>query len=263
MTRVQCIIPALKSNNIIRMAYNGLVASLLGALVVACSACGGGGGSSPSPVQQQIQAPSKQLLIEAYGDSTMWGAAEVNNVYVQVAQPAPAELQSLLRAKYGDGVTVTNYGVSGTTATDLLQGGVSGAPWNERMAKSKADIVYFNFGINDANPANGESVTQFINTETALAQIAIAAGKQVIIETSNPVGDTDFAALPNYVAATASVAQSLSLPLIDEYGYMAQLDWMSLMSDPQKMHPNQTGYEVKARFEFNTFDPIVGTLLKR
>jgi lysophospholipase L1-like esterase len=254
---------ALGKNKAIQMAYKGMLTSLLGALIVACSACGGGGGGgSSSPVQQQIQSPSKTLLIEAYGDSTMWGAAEVNNVYVQVAQPAPAELQSLLRAKYGNGITVTNYGVSGTTATDLLQGGISGPPWNERMAKSKADIVYFNFGINDANPANGESVTQFINAETALAQIAIAAGKQVIIETSNPVGDTDFAALPNYVAATASVAQSLSLPLIDEYGYMAQLDWMSLMSDPQKMHPNQTGYEVKARFEFDTFDPIVGALLK-
>jgi len=246
-----------------RFGSNVLVvlAALISSFLI--SACGGGGGDGASTAAAAPPpAPvAKSILIEAYGDSTMYGIALVNNVSVQVAQPAPAVLQSLLQAKYGATVTVANHGVPSSTATLLLNGDGVNPPWAQQMAQSKAQIVLFNFGINDENIVGGTPAA-FEQIENQLVQIAKSAGKTVVIETPNPVTFVGDAPLPQYVAAALRVASTWSTPLIDEFAYLNSLpNWPSMLSDPAGVHPNQAGYELKAKFEFTVIDPLIQKLM--
>lgn len=240
-----------------------MIASLLSAFVLTCAGCGGGGGSSDSSGTTAAAPPPiiKTVLIEAYGDSTMLGNSLINGVYVQVAQPAPAILQSLLQAKYGSIVTVVNHGVGGTTAAKLLSGDGVNLPWAQQMAQSKAQIVLFNYGINDSNEV-GNTAAAFEQAENQLVQIAKAAGKTVVIETPNPVTYDLNAPMPSFVAASLSVASTWGITVIDEFAYLNTLpNWTSMLSDEIGLHPTQAGYQIKAEYEFKILDPIVAAAL--
>jgi hypothetical protein len=263
MNQMQCIMTALRGNKAIRVAYKGTVASILGALILACVACGGGGGGSVPMPAPAAQTPAVQphILIEAYGDSTMRGFTYVNGVAVIAQQPAPAILEFLLQSNYGDGITVANHGVNGSTAMQLLNGDGTNLPWNQQMAQSKANIVYFNFGINDSRPENNESVSQYQQALETLVKIAQANNKKVILETPNPSGDPDASALPTYVDAMRAVQAEFNLTMIDEYQYLSGLNWQSLMSDALLTHPTQYGYEVKAQYELPVFGPVIKSMI--
>lgn len=242
----------------------GVLASFLGALVVACSGCGGGGGGAPAPV---AQAAPKAVLIEVYGDSTARNCTRTAGVpaggicqtvdYAMASPTTEQTVQAQLQAKYSSTVTVSNLGVAGNTVPALITGDGLNLPWAQQMAQSKANIVVLIFGINDSNVASGESAEQFQANVSQLIQVAEAAGKTVVIETANPVNDPTRLALPQYVAAEIVIAQQWSVNVIDQFDYLSAMpDWISMLCD--NVHPTQAGYNLKAQFEFQGLDPIVG-----
>jgi acyl-CoA thioesterase I len=244
------------------------IVAVLGAFTLA--ACGGGGGGSiPTPVQQ---ATPKTVLVELYGDSTQTGCTMVAGApagskcetlgYAITANPVAAQVQTMLQAKYGSTVTVANHGVPGETTTELLAGDQYNLPWAQQMAQSKADIVVFNDGINDANTSSGETQGDYQANLNQIIKIARDAGKTVVVETANPVNDPTGAhdALPQFVAAELITAQQWGLTVIDQFDYLNGLgNWTSLLCDP--LHPTQAGYNVKAQFEFRGLEPTVAAAL--
>lgn len=233
--------------------------------VATLSACGGGGGGPAALPSTQSTPKPKNILIEVYGDSTALGCTVTPGAsagacqaagYAQANPTAPQQLQTLLQAKYGTTVSVANHGVAGTTAARLLTGDGVNLPWAQQMAQSKADIVMFNFAINDSKMLANEPLAESQGNESQLVSIAKAAGKTVVIETANPVTDPSCAALPTYVAASLSVANTWGITAIDMYGFLeTQPNWNSMLSDTE--HPTAAGYVTKARFEFPAIDQLV------
>jgi len=248
-----------------------MVAGMALVCSLSLSACGGGGGGdSPAPVPAVQSAPQpKSVLIEVYGDSTALGCTVIPGAspgacqvagYAQANPTAPQELQTLLQAKYGSTVTVVNHGVAGTTAARLLTGDGVNLPWAQQMAQSKADVVTFNFGINDSKMAADEPASTFQSNEAELIQIAKAAGKTVVLETANPVTDPACAALPTYVAASIAAGNLWGIPIVDQYGALSvNPQWTSMLSDLE--HPTAAGYMLKAQQAFQVLDPIVAFAL--
>ncbi|MGN6085776.1 SGNH/GDSL hydrolase family protein [Trinickia sp.] len=237
-------------------------------IALGLSACGGGGGGSPAsspaapasdpvPANAQPTLPTpKTILIEQYGDSTVYGQTnDARGNPVQSPQAAPVVLQGLLRTKYGASVTILNQGVPGTSAEQLLNGDGVHPKWQDQMAQSKANIVTIRFGINDS--ANGPGfVPMFSMYEDQLVSIAKAAGKTVVLENSSPVMPAPYAALPQYAQATLTVAKTWGIPSVDLYGYLIALsNWDSMLSDG--IHPTAVGYSIIAQQELTIIGPIV------
>lgn len=234
------------------------------------AACGGGGGGGDIPTQTTASnTKPKPILIEEYGDSTTAGWQVINGVGANTKASEPVYLQTLLQAKFGSTVTVSNQGVGGTEASQLLNGtdGIHPA-WANQMAQSKAQIVTLNFAFNDAyydvvaTPGiQAESVQDYLTIMTQLVQIAVAAGKKVVIYTPNPTCEPNRASvLANYVQALEAVASTQNVPIADDYGAMLQTDWRSMLTDC--LHPTDAGYLVKAQLEFPAVSSAVQSALQ-
>lgn len=253
----QLIITALNKNKAMKMAYKGITASLLGLLVMACAACGGGGGggSSPSPQAQTAQA-SKPVLIDAEGDSTMFGY-EAGIATEPTPNNAPAVLQGLMQGRFGNTVTVVDSGSNGATVDMSLKGYAAyTAPFQQRLAAIPAQIVLSNYGINDARL---RTTAQYQDDLASWIGIVRAAGKTPVLEEPNPVCDPDYANLDAYVGIMRNVAQQQGVLLITQYDYIKSLpNWQGMLTDCK--HPNDALYAVKAQREYSALAPLVSSL---
>ncbi len=259
------IIPKLINHNARALMARGIIASLFGMFVMACSGCGGGGDGSPPSAEAAIQRPAKAVLIEAYGDSTTVGYTVTNGVSEINSQNQIAVLQQLLTARFGAAVTVSNQGVGSTEASQLLNGtdGVH-LPWAQQMAQSKADIVTIEYGLNDAYdyivPADGieqESPQRFGEILSELVRIAQSAGKQVIlIEPTPSCHPVRLDRLQYYVMQVDAVAQQMKVPLVSHYWPIASMpNWQSLLSDCT--HPTTQLYAINAQATFDVIAPLI------
>nr|WP_260854562.1 SGNH/GDSL hydrolase family protein [Paraburkholderia sp. BCC1884] len=212
------------------------------------------------------QGPQKQVLIEAYGDSTTLGITCSDGHCGPQAQNAVAFLQDALQAHHAGQVQVTNYGVGGTMATQLRDGTgnrragpTAGLPWQERLATSSAQIVLINYGINEV--MHNQTPEQFYDAETTLVKTARSLGKEPVLQTSNPMPDNRLnARLAAMVAMTRRVATEQQVPLVDQFAYISSLpDWKTQMSDGA--HPRPALYRLKAQQDFLVVDPLVRRLL--
>ncbi|UVE57615.1 SGNH/GDSL hydrolase family protein [Burkholderia sp. EMB26] len=245
----------------------GALCSLLGALVVSCSGCGGGGDGGTPPAAAQASTP-RTVLIESYGDSTTQGWQVVNGTGQVTPNSAPVILQKLLQDRFGTTVTVSNNGVGSTEASQLLNGTDGVHPtWQNQMAASKAQIVTLNFGLNDAyyttakkDGIAAESPDDFASTMTQLVQIARQSGKQVVIFEPNPTCEPIRQPLmPSYVAALRQVAAAQQVPIVGEFdAILAMPDWQSMLTDC--LHPSDALYAKKADIEFPTVSTVISAL---
>jgi acyl-CoA thioesterase I len=228
---------------------------LLGAAIGVCVSIGG--------VPRASAAPEGEVLIEAYGDSTTRGISCNHGHCAPLAQNAVTWLQDALRADVGERVSVTNLGVPGAMAYQLRDGVCRPRcePWKARVEQSHAQIVMFNYGINDA--VFNQTPDQFYHAETELVQAARDAGKVPVLETSNPLPDPGLdVKLAALVDVTRRVAAQQQVPLVDQYAYIKGLpDWRSMMSDGE--HPRPELYRLKAREEYEVLDPLVRQLLQQ
>jgi acyl-CoA thioesterase-1 len=228
---------------------------LLGTALIACAIV--------ASMRRASAASGGEVLIEAYGDSTTRGVSCSNGHCGLLAQNAVTWLQDALRADLGERVSVTNFGVPGAMAYQLRDGVCRPrcAPWKTRVAQSHAQIVMFNYGINDA--VYDQTPDQFYRAETELVEAARAAGKLPVLETSNPLPDREMdAKLAALVDVTRRVAAQQRVPLVDQYAYIKGLpDWRSMMSDGE--HPKPELYRLKAREAYEVLDPLVRQLLEQ
>jgi lysophospholipase L1-like esterase len=246
-----------------------IMKGIIAVLAVALSACGGGGSGADGPATK-AQAPTKTVLIESYGDSTMRGCTPQEGSpavefcltagYAEAPHNEPTTLQYLLQQQFGSTVTVTNMGIGGTTITDLLNGtNHVDQPWAQRMATSKANIVIIGDGINDAF-VQGITPDQFAMQVDQAISIAKASGKTVLIETANPIGNNHNEVLAGLVAAQIATANKWGVTIIDEFGYLSsQPNWLSML--PDNIHPSDSGYEIKAQYAATIVAPIVKSMM--
>ncbi|WP_085560898.1 SGNH/GDSL hydrolase family protein [Burkholderia pseudomallei] len=255
-----------------RIAMKGAFVSLLGAMVVSCSGCGGGGDGAGSPTTTE-QAAAHTVLIEAYGDSTVRGCTAQPGAqaspdcpvagYAVTPHNDPATLQYLLQQRYGAAVTVQNLGIAGTTLNDLLTGSNGVAmPWPQRMAQSKAQFITVKFGINDAYSA-GMTAALFANELESAISIARSAGKTIILETPNPIKTDHADLLASLAVATIEVASKTNTPVVDNYGHFSSMqNWEDYLSDGT-MHPTAAGYEIQGQNSFVTISQLIQTTLQK
>lgn len=257
------ILDKTKVNNMLRSVF----ATLVGAIVVICSGCGGGGGDG-SAAQPAAQA-QKQVLIEADGDSTTVGYTVTNGVSGINPQNQVAVLQQLLRGRFGSTVTVSNQGVGNMEASQFLNGTDGRHPaWATQMAQSKANIVTIEFGLNEpyyvVNPTPGvesETPERFAQILTDMVSTARAAGKQVVLIEPNP--SCEASRQPTeayYVMQIDAVAKQMSVPLVSHYWTtLATPNWQSLLSDC--VHPTTELYAIEAQETFKVLEPIVSSMV--
>lgn len=198
--------------------------------------CGGGGdGTSTAAPAAAPVAPPKSVRIEAYGDSTMWGRDGANPPN-QASITQPSKAQAVLQAEYGPTVTVSNEGVTGTTAANLVLG-TDGKhlPWTQQMANSTAQIVAVNFALNDALPAFKESTESYRALMTQIVNTAHTAGKVIFLVEPNAISNTaSIPDLPAYVTVMREVAAATNTPIVPNYAYPA--------NTPDGGHPDAATY---------------------
>jgi len=196
-----------------------------------------------------MEGQAAGVVIEYYGDSTVWGYQSQSGE--RVAKPAPAVFgESLPDPRRFE---VRNEGVNGSTACDLLNG-ANGRhpPWREQMAKSKARYVFVNFAINDQWK---HDVDSYAGCLRSLARVARSHGKQMVFETPNPTRDSGPDSLDVYVNAMRRVAAEEGLPVIDQYRYLTELlNGQGVQAlCPDGLHPSERGYVLKGRFAAKMF----------
>ncbi|MEN3292567.1 MAG: hypothetical protein V7642_1820 [Burkholderiales bacterium] len=240
-----------------RITYSSLLA-----LALSLAACGGSGSSGTSPQPSNPNPPQTQGtssdqpkstggLIEYYGDSTIWGwktnSADTSQGE-RVATPAPAAFAAALPTtpKYD----VVNEGQSGSTACGLLRGEDGKHPaWDEQLDVHKGKWVIINHGINDQKAYSVDAYTDCLRQ---LVRKAKAKGRQVILETPNPIAP---ASLDNHVQAMKNVASQEGAKVIDQYKMLT--DYLAGRSAseicPDGLHPTQEVYIMKGQFAAREF----------
>jgi acyl-CoA thioesterase-1 len=221
--------------------------------------CGAGGESgTATPTAATIQAATRlqsAIVIDAEGDSTMFGLETVNGQFVQSAAPPPVLVQTRLRELFGAGVTVNGYGSPGANLRVELRGTDNYAtPLKERLAVSRASIVIENFGINDAFlPADEyrSNLRQFVDAVRA-------SGKLPVLEEPNPVC-VGHETLDELVGILNDVAREKAVPLVQQYEAIKALpNWQALLTDC--VHPGDQLYAIKAARETEVLAQVIRSM---
>lgn len=242
-----------------RPAYLSITFSLL----VACSA--------PAPnghAADRVDATTKQILIEEYGDSTTVGYTATPAGTIVAAMNQPNTLQRLLRQEFGDRVVVKNEGVGGTQSSDALNGtdGIH-RPWESVMAASHAQIVTLNFGLGDAylfsRPEPGKisaSPQEYKRVMGELVRIARKYGKTVVIHEPNPsCHPARENAMQYYVMHLDQLGYEQNIPIVSQFWALsATSGWRDLLSDCT--HPAPELYQMKGENSYKVIRPIVSQL---
>ncbi|ACC71032.1 SGNH/GDSL hydrolase family protein [Paraburkholderia phymatum] len=207
----------------------------------------------------------KTIVIDAQGDSTMWGYQTSGGFTKSWQSPdnPPALLQAALQARFGARVIVQNNGVPGATLVDREQGvNGYGQPYSRWVTISPAHIVIVNFALNDADNHVKEPPAAFRARLTRFIKESRNAGRIVVLEEPNPV---DYAlnetVVPQYVAVVDELAKRYGLALVRQYAPIgAMRDWRSLLID--RVHPTDALYRLKAERQREVIEPIVARLME-
>ncbi|KVP11954.1 hypothetical protein WJ85_17125 [Burkholderia ubonensis] len=195
-----------------------------------------------------------------YGDSTTAGLTFANGAYVTAKPTAAERLYADLQTQFGGAAKVDDQGVSATCAVNLLNGDGVHAPFAQEIQTTSAQIVTFNFGINDSYHC-GETTDSFADHLAQLVQLAQATGKTVVLEEPNPVTAPTIPNVAAYSAVVDQVARSRGIPLVQQYApIQAIAGWQQML--PDGIHPNEALYAMKGDREAQTIAPIVKQLLQ-
>jgi len=219
--------------------------------------CGGGAEPQANTSSQAAIRLQAAIVIDAEGDSTMYGLETVNGQFVQSASPPPVLVQARLRELFGAGVSVNAYGSPGANLRFELQGTDNYAtPLRDRLAVSHAQIVIENFGINDAFLPSAQyrsNLIQFVDTVRA-------SGKLPVLEEPNPVCD-GHATLDELVGILNEVAREKAVPLVKQYDAIKALPaWQGLLTDC--VHPGDALYAFKAAREAQVLEQVLAQVIR-
>ncbi len=257
-------IPACASNSICLTFFERVLnRRIVLAIALTLAASGNGCGGRPSAPFVSLQ-PARPPVVEAYGDSTMYGMVLVlsDDSYEQSKTNPPAVAQQLLRDNINTVARVKNEAVIGTTSVQLLAGN-DGAhqAWPSTMASSPATIVVINHAINDVLNTPPDKYRQ---TLVSLIQEAKRAGKTVVMDTPNPVVDggrlsrlVDSARLAQYAQIMRDVAAEQGATVCDEDKAIRDAGLNDLAHLPDGVHPNDLLYEFKGKTLAGCLSPLV------
>lgn len=227
---------------------------LLVAVVVSACGCGGGGGSEPPVASVQAAVPPAQpeaFRIRAYGDSTQGGYTLASDgSYVNVPTSADEAQRQLREWTHRNEVIVEPEAFGGTSSADLLHGtDGSGLAWAQRLPPS-VKIVTINHAIND----NARPFGEFSADLRELVLIAQRLGKEVVLETPNPIvaGGAlsprfDIAAHQVKVQAVRAIAAETGAVLCDQHQAIVDAGMATLRHLPDGIHPSAELYLFKGR----------------
>lgn len=215
-----------------------------------------------------VDANTRQILIEEYGDSTTVGYSATPSGTIVAAMNEPNTLQALLRAEFGDRVVVKNEGVGGTQSSDALYGtdGIH-QKWESVMATSNAQIVTLNFGLGDAylfsRPEPGKisaSPQEYKRVMGELVNIARKHGKIVVVHEPNPsCHPARENAMQYYVMHLDQLGYELNIPIVSQFWSLSAANgWRDLLSDCT--HPAPELYQMKGENAYRVIRPIVRQL---
>jgi lysophospholipase L1-like esterase len=233
------------------------------AVLALLAGCGGGSSqtqptaasqAASSPASSPLVAPTitADIVIDAEGDSTMYGLETVGGQFVQSAHPVPALVQEQLRVWFGPNVTVNANGSSGANLNFELQGTNNySTPLSTRLAASRARIVIENFGINDAYlplETYRANLIRFVDTVRA-------SGKLPVLEEPNPVC-VGHETLDQLVNILNQVATDKAVPLVKQYDAVKALPgWQAMLTDC--VHPDDALYAFKAGREAEALAQVI------
>ncbi|MBN3754679.1 SGNH/GDSL hydrolase family protein [Paraburkholderia sp. Tr-20389] len=237
-----------------------LFAVLLGMVAIA-----GAAHAAPHLLGHAMAGLHRTIIIDAQGDSTMWGYQTSGGFTKSWQSPnnPPALLQAALQARFGTRVIVQNNGVPGATLVDRERGvNGYGQPYSQWVTTSPAHIVIVNFALNDADNHVKEPPAAFRERLTRFIKESRDAGRIVVLEEPNPV---DYAlnetVVPQYVAVVDELAKRYGLALVRQYAPIgAMRDWRSLLIDG--VHPTDALYRLKAERQREVVEPIVAKLME-
>jgi lysophospholipase L1-like esterase len=219
------------------------------------AACGGGSAPQAATVSQTATRLQAAVVIDAEGDSTMFGLETVDGRFVQASTPPPVLVQTRLRALFGPAVTVNGYGSPGANLRFELRGTDNYAtPLRERLALSRAQIVIENFGINDA----WLPVEEYRNNLREFVDTVRAGGKLPVLEEPNPVcaGHEN---LDQLVGILNEVAREKAVPLVQQYDAIKALPgWQAML--PDCVHPDDALYAFKAAREAEVLAQVIRSM---
>lgn len=250
---------------VISAIMKGSCAAFFCAFIFTSSGCGGGDSpAAESASTAPAPAAKRSILIEAYGDSTMRGLQTPD--WTAVLFSPTSVTQDQLRATYGAraDITVSNEAVNGTRAVDLVSG-TDGKhlPWVQTAANSRAQIVIFNYGINDATATNTEPIDQYRAALVTLVSEARKDGKVAVLEEPNPICKSAAASatLDAYVGVMRDVASSLQVPLIAQYDVIKAIPNWQAGYGADCIHPLLAIYQEKAARQAEALAALVGRLI--
>lgn len=146
---------------------------------------------------------------------------------------------------------IINSGVSGQTAGDFLRD----LPW--RLHQFNPQVVFINFGINDAMQNNG--LEQFSANLTGIVNAVREKGAIPVLQTPTPTNFEKLTELPRYAEVVRRLADREKLLLIDHAAYwkersgsdQAHPDWMS-----DSVHPNAEGHRIMIKVLATALDIV-------
>ncbi|GAA0808902.1 SGNH/GDSL hydrolase family protein [Cupriavidus gilardii] len=241
-----------------------MLVSLATAFVVASSGCGGGGGGddAPAPAPATPQEAPKHVVIDAEGDSTMWGFQTIDGKGTQTAHNPPAIVQATLQDRYGPTVTVLNHAIPSMTIINRMEGtGAYSQTYSQELASTTTHVVVVNFALNDTNNMPNESPQLYREYLERFVDESQRAGRIVVLEEPNPTKSDDFNQyVALYVQAMNEVAYARNIPIVRQFHYIQTLpNWKALLIDTE--HPTDELYRIKAARQVEVLDPIVRALL--
>jgi lysophospholipase L1-like esterase len=187
------------------------------------------------------------IIIDFYGDSVVYGY-DGGAGGGRVATPYPARMAQLLPQH-----TIRNKGVNTSSVTDWVDGttlitNAGYAAWSTEMAASDADLVFIH-SLDIFVLTTGQWSTAL----TTMVNVARAAGKKVGFVNCAPIPNGNVVAWND---ALATVATTLSVPIIDFYSYTNSVVTSGtplIQLEPDGIHPNQSFYLLQGAYAAQRF----------
>ncbi|BBJ66343.1 SGNH/GDSL hydrolase family protein [Enterobacter sp. 18A13] len=195
-------------------------------------------------------ADGGSVVIDCYGDSTMWGSLPGESSKQDIKN-SPASLLQALHLIYPNQVKVNNKAIPGTTIRNLISGHDGGpGPYEGRILKSEAVLVYCNHCLNDCNSLQSDEqqykadLIAFIDITRKYNKIPVLVTPSII----SPVIDgKDFMMrrMPAFIQAMRDVAQLMNVDLVDNYHYSYKTSRMipASMINGDGVHLNTESYQ--------------------
>ena len=177
-----------------------------------------------------VLASGNVFSIDCYGDSTMWGAT-VGDLANKDPNNPPESLSVAINLLYGLSISPSNLAISGSSLRGMISGtDGSGSTFESKLMPSgvseNTNVIYCNHGINDSQL--DLDIIQYRADLYEFVSLCRKYAKTPVLVTPNPnpilliIDEGKSKRLKNYVEVMRSVAQQLSVDIVDQFYYFSK-----------------------------------------